>query len=316
LKNLSLQEAFDSTFHHKLDFNDFLHLDVKKECKSFEIDKRLILSPSNKLKKFHKFLNNFVFDYAKINSDAVHAYRREKNPYTAVIKHAHSKYFFQTDIQDFFNSITLHDIEVVLDNNLSDALISDIINYKNQLLNLITVNGTLPIGFSTSPNISNTCLYAFDNELDSYCQREDIIYTRYSDDIILSSNNKYAFNGIEKIIQDQLTCFFNDRIRLNQQKTKHINKGTKIKLLGMVILPSGNISIDMRVKEQLEILMHFYINDKEKFTDYLENKYKGDFTKISGQINYINTIDKLYINKLRKKYGNFVVDAFHNKTIK
>jgi RNA-directed DNA polymerase len=161
VKNLSLQEAFDSTFHHKLDFNDFLHLDVKKECKSFEIDKRLILSPSIKLKKFHRFLNNFIFDYAKINTGAVHAYRREKNPYTALINHAHSKYFFQTDIQDFFNSITIKDIEVVLDNNLNDVLISDIINYKNQLLNLITANGILPIGFSTSPNISNTCLYAY-----------------------------------------------------------------------------------------------------------------------------------------------------------
>jgi RNA-directed DNA polymerase len=84
----------------------------------------------------------------------------------------------------------------------------------------------------------------------------------------------------------------------------------------MVVLPCGKISVDMKVKEKLEILMYFYINDKEKFTDYLKNKYQGNFATISGQLNYINTIDRLYLNKLRKKYGNFVVDAFYNQTIK
>ena len=63
-------------------------------------------------------------------------------------------------------------------------------------------------------------------------------------------------------------------------------------------------------------MLHFYINDKEKFSDYLINKYKGSLLTISGQINNINTIDKTYINKLRKKYGNFVIDTFIHRTIK
>lgn len=314
---LSLQEAFDSTFHNKFNFNDFLNLEIDKEYTSFFIRKKSILSPSNKLKKYLRFLNSFIFDYAKINTNVVHSYIREKNAYTAVIKHANSKYFFQTDIQDFFNSITYQDVDNILDENLDDIPIYDINEYKYQLLNLITVKGVLPVGFSTSPSISNTCLYAFDNKLENYCRNNGIIYTRYSDDIILSSNNKNSLNEIQKVISDLLKSFFTDRIQLNIHKTKHTQKGEKIKLLGMVILPSGHVSVDMKVKKQIEVLLHFYINDKDKFSDYFKKHYlDGDLSKISGQLNYINTIDQSYLNKLRKKYGNFIVDAFYHQTLK
>ena len=311
---LSLQKAFDSTFHHKFDFSDFLGLDVTQEYKSFPIRNKLILNPSNKLKKYLRFLNSFVFDYASVNTDVVHSYRRGKNAYTAVLKHANSKYFFQTDIQSFFYSITAQDIENVLDENLSDVPICDISAYKHQLLNLVTVNNALPVGFSTSPSISNTCLFSFDNDLESYCLKKEIIYTRYSDDIILSSKDDNLFD-IQDVVTEKLNFYFNNRFQLNPYKTKHTHKGKKIKLLGMVILPSGKVSVDMKVKKQLEVLLHFYINDKEKFSDYLERLYDGNLSTISGQLNYINTVDKSYLNKLRKKYGNFVVDIFFHKTI-
>jgi RNA-directed DNA polymerase len=313
---LALQEAFDSTFHHKLNFNDFLNLDVQNECKSFHINKKLILNPSATLKKYLRFLNNFVFDYAKINTEVVHSYRKGKNAYTAVEKHADSKYFFQTDINNFFNSIATEDIEAVIDNNLADIPILGMDQYRTNVLNLVTVDGVLPVGFSTSPSISNTCLYAFDNALECYCQGKDIVYTRYSDDIILSSNNRDALKDAKEIISEQLNLFHNGRILLNPRKTKHTHKGEKIKLLGMVILPSGKVSVDMKVKKQLEILLHFYINDKDKFSDYLKNHYHGDLSTISGQLNYINSIDNTYLNKLRRKYGNFIIDTFFHQTIK
>ena len=312
---LSLQKAFDSTFHHKLDFNDLLQLDLTQEYKTLQKRNKLILNPSPKLRKYLHFLNSFVFDYAKVNTDVVHSYRRGRSAYTAILKHANSKYFFQTDIQDFFYSITSQNIENILDANLSDIPICDISTFKYQLLNLVTVNNILPVGFPTSPNISNTCLYIFDNALENYCLKQGIIYTRYSDDIILSSNEN-NLNNIQDIVSEKLNYFFGDRFQLNPHKTKHTHKGKKVKLLGMVILPSGKVSVDIKVKKQLEILLHFYINDKEKFSDYLEKHYDSNLSIISGKLNYINTIDKSYLNKLRKKYGNFVVDTFFHRTVK
>lgn len=316
LKNdISLKEVFNSTFHQKLDFDDLLNLDVKSELKILENTHKLIFNPSNKLNKYLRFLNSFIFEYAKINTEVVYSYRRGYSAYDAVTKHADSKYFFQTDIKSFFYSITIEDVMSVLDNNLDNAPINDIEKYRQQLLNLVIVDGKLPVGFSTSPRISNTCLYAFDNALEEYCLAHKIIYTRYSDDLILSSNDNDLKN-IDKVVSKFLYSFFGDRFQLNLNKTKHTYKGKKIKLLGMVILPSGHITVDMKMKKRLEILLHFYLTDKEKFSDYLNNKYHGDLGTISGQLNYINTVDKLYLNKLRKKYGNFIVDTFCHKTVK
>ncbi|WP_442499318.1 reverse transcriptase domain-containing protein [Methylobacter sp. sgz302048] len=310
---LSLQQAFDFAFHHKFTFNDFINLNVEQECQRLGPK---IFSPSPKLKKYHRFLNKYIFDYAKINENVVYSYRQDKSSFGAVIKHAENKYFFQTDIKDFFNSINADDVEIVIDKNLNGTSISDIQYYKNQLLRLTTIHGRLPIGFATSPNISNSCLLFFDNELEAFCIEQGITYTRYSDDIILSSNDKNILEPARDFIVHKLKLLYGERIVINSKKTKFSHKGGKIKLLGLVILPSGKVSVDMKMKSQLEILLHFYINDRERYADYLKNNYDGDPTKISGQLNYINAIDSSYLDKLRKKYGNFIVDIFYHQAIK
>jgi len=310
--SISLQEAFDSTFHHKLNFDDFLSLNLAQEYERLSNAK---VNPSLKLKKYLRFLNSFVFDYAKINTNVVHSYRHEKSTYTAVVPHCHSKFFFQTDIKDFFHKITKQDVEKILDTALDNVPIYDIHRYKSELLNITTIDGILPVGFPTSPNISNSFLSSFDDALEGYCIKNEIIYTRYSDDIFLSSKAKDSLMSIQDIISDYLNELYEGRVKINAYKTKHTHKGSKIKILGMVILPSGKISVDIKFKQHLEILFHFYINDKDKFADYLKNNYQGDFSKISGQLNHINTIDKSYLDKLRKKYGNFIVDSFHHQSI-
>jgi len=310
---LSLQEAFDFAFHHKFTFSDFIKLNVEQECQKLGPK---IFSPSPKLKKYHRFLNKYIFDYAKINENVVYSYRQDKSPFDAVIKHAENKHFFQTDIKDFFNSINANDIEIVINNNLNSTAISDIQNYKYQILRLTTIQDRLPIGFSTSPNISNSCLFSFDNELEAFCIDQDITYTRYSDDIILSSNYKNTLEDAKGFIAHKLNLFYGNRIIINPKKTKFTHKGGKIKLLGLVILPSGKVSVDMKMKNHLEILLHFYINDRERYADYLKNIYDGDPAKISGQLNYINAVDSSYLDKLRKKYGNFIVDVFYHQAIK
>lgn len=309
---IPLKQAFNSTFHNKHQFADFLN--SGSDYTKLNLSNYSILSPSQKLKKYLRFLNSFIFDYALVNKN-VYSYIKGKSTYGAIQKHAHSKYFFKTDIENFFASIDEDGVQKILKENLNKSPIIDIEEFSDILLNLITVDNKIPVGFSTSANISNTYLYNFDESLEKYCIESNIIYTRYSDDIILSSNTNNLQN-IQTIISEYLDKFFNGKLKLNSHKTKHLYKGAKIKLLGMVILPSGEISVDIQVKRQLEVLLHFYINDKSKFDDYLRKKYDGNLSSVSGKLYYINMIDSSYLSKLRQKYGNFIVDSFFNRTIK
>jgi RNA-directed DNA polymerase len=214
--SISLQEAFDSTFHHKLNFDDFLNLNLAQE---YQLLSNAKVNPSPKLKKYLRFLNSFVFDYAKINTNVVHSYRHEKSTYTAVVPHCNSKFFFQTDIKDFFHKITRQNVEKILDTALNNVPIHDIHQYKSQLLNITTIDDILPVGFPTSPNISNSFLSAFDDVLKDYCIKNEIIYTRYSDDIFLSSNTRDSLMTIQDTISDYLNEFYEGRVQINAYKT-------------------------------------------------------------------------------------------------
>jgi RNA-directed DNA polymerase len=312
----SLAQVFDAMYHGKYDFNDFVLGEISGNYETIEIRKRLIHKPNKKLKTYHSFLNLFLFEYLNINNEVVFSYRKGLNVYDAISKHAHNKHFFQTDFTDFFKSLHADLIKKVILSSCDLSPISDINLYINRIVNLVTVDGVIPMGFPTSPLISNACLFNFDNKLQSYCIEQGLIYTRYSDDIIISSDNREKLFGVDAVVESIMKDFFENKLHINISKSKFTHVGNKIKLLGMVILPNGKITVDKKLREDIEVLLHFYINDREKFLDKVDGDHKSGVERISGYLNYVNTIDPSYLDKLRKKYGTTIVDMFIHKSVK
>ncbi|MNP55568.1 hypothetical protein D3C76_1502260 [compost metagenome] len=55
--------------------------------------------------------------------------------------------------------------------------------------------------------------------------------------------------------------------------------------------------------------MHLLLKDKKMFVSFLkEADLEKSLKKFSGQLNYINTVDPSFLDKLRKKYGSAAVD--------
>lgn len=328
MKPLSLEKAFNIAFFEKDSFQNFLSFEPFQQTKFITFDERLIAEPSSKLKEYHKFINEFVLSYLKVNKDVVFSYRKGSSTYDAVKLHACSKIFFNTDIKSFFPSITREYARSVLVDNLSNVPISDLNIHLDKILDYIIIDNSLPVGFPTSPAFSNACLYDFDVEMQKYCINHEYVFTRYSDDIIISSGNDEGFENINSVVSDLLGEFGKGHFKLNSSKTKLIKKGSKIKLLGMVILPSQIVSVDIKIKRKLEHLIHFYVTDKDKFIDSIikdpkvktsglndsEILEKGVNT-VSGLLNHINTIDKSYLDKLKRKYGNTIIDMLFYKNV-
>lgn len=328
MKPLSLEKAFNIAFFDKDSFQNFLSFEPFRQTKFSTFDERLIAEPSSKLKEYHKFINEFVLSYLRVNKEVVFSYRKGSSTYDAVILHAKSKVFFNTDIKSFFPSITREYARSVLVNNLLNVPISDLNVHLDKILDYVIIDNSLPVGFPTSPALSNACLYEFDVAMQQYCVEKGYVFTRYSDDIIISSENDEDFDNINLIVADFLEVFGRGHFRLNPVKTKLIKKGNKIKLLGMVVLPSQKVSVDIKVKRKLEHLIHFYITDKDKFIDSIlkDSKVKTSglndseilekgVNTVSGLLNHINTIDKTYLDKLKKKYGNTIVDMLFYKNV-
>lgn len=315
-----LHSLFKNHFHDKYSFDDFLTIgqaqDFSKTILIKHKKEKELYKPSKKLQSFLRFLNSYFFECLDINVNAVYSYRKEATVYQAVEKHAHSHYFFKTDIKNFFTSIDKSQIQALLKNSENHSPISDVKNYISNIVDMIIVNNHLPIGFASSPILSNALLYQLDNTLEEHTKENEIIYTRYSDDLIFSSNNPQKIAELQSQIVHIIDDCSQGKFKLNTKKTRAFSKGGKIKLLGLVILPNGKVSVDAVIKEQISTLLHLFLTNKKAFTDYVGGDYEKGLLLTSGKLNYAKSIDTDYLIKLRKKYGNFIIDFFIHQSFK
>ena len=121
-------------------------------------------------------------------------------------------------------------------------------------------------------------------------------------------------NIVEQKLSKLLAYHFDGNMRLNQEKRKLTTVGRKTKMLGMVILPNGQVTIDMEIKKKVEVLLYFFIHRRDKFLDLSDGDLDAGVKKLSGYINYINTADGPYLEKLKRKFGITVIDSFLHRT--
>ena len=310
----SLEMLFNAMYHGKYSYQDFISSNIENYIQHIN---NKIVKTNKTFQVYHSFLNLFLFDYLPINENVVFSYRKGVNIYNLLIVHRNSKFFFQTDLKYFFPSITSEDIKKLIEKNIDmfPVVKKDIETHIDRIISLTTINNYLAVGYSTSPNLSNSILFDFDNSLSDFCQKLNIKYTRYSDDLIFSSLDKENLQKVEIEISRLLEILFGDRIQLNTKKSKYNHQGNKVKILGAIILPNGQISVDKKIKTKIETAIYLYLNDRNKFDDFLEKNYRKGVNQISGTLNYIKTIDYDYLKKLKKKYGSTVINMFLNQSI-
>ena len=307
---------FDAMHHGKYELEDFLRGNIASCITTTRFKQRTLYRPDKKLKAFLVFLNTFLFERLAVNERVVYSYRKGVNPHEVAFAHAHSRAFFQTDIENFFGSIDRALVQSTILSQEERIPISDLSAHIKRILDLTTMDGVLPIGFPTSPVISNVCLTPFDNDLENHCVISDLIYTRYADDIVVSGQSRKALEGIESRLNELLSHHFGDSLKLNRAKRKLTAVGRKTRILGMVVLPNGQVTIDMKLKKKIEVLLHFFVRNRQKFLDMSGGDIDAGIQKLGGYINYINAADKPYLTKLKRKFGATVIDSFIHRSAK
>lgn len=293
-------------------------MDVLANCKREQFTKarvvRHVLAPNDRLTACLDFIRLFVVEYLPVNEEVVFSYRKGVGTFDAVVRHQHGKSFLVCDIASFFPSLSRRRVALTLAQGRDRSPISDFDLWQDRFCDLVCPEGVLPMGFSTSPGISNAALKPFDDALKAACDARDLTLTRYSDDIIVSGNSKDALNGVEQLIDDTLQAVFPGEFMLNRSKSKLMNRGMKVKLLGMVVLPDGTVSVDGTVKKEIEVLLHFHAKDRSRFLEQVSNDLQKGERKLAGMISYVNTIDSGYLDKLRRKFGAAAVDYFLHRS--
>jgi len=303
----TFEQAFNAVFHDKVAFEDFCTINVQEEVEEFFYDDRKIFRTSKKLKKYLRFIDRVILRHLANDDEVVHSFIKGKSTLTAVKAHTSSKYFFITDIKDFFSNVKTIDVLRILERDKYLVPIDDFENYIDTIVSMTTLGGSIPIGFPTSPQLSNAFLFEFDRKTKFFCADNSLIYTRYADDIIISGQEFNDVAGLKSQIQLLLSEHVSPNLSLNQDKTHITQIGNKVKLLGLVIMPNGRVTIDVKYKNRLETLLHFYVNDKDKFNDLLKKTMKGNVKSLFGLLHYAKSIDPEYLEKLQRKYGVYTI---------
>ena len=310
-----LEELFLSMYHEKLDFDDFKQGAIQDNYTKFEHSEHenkrtIIIKPNKKFKTYHTFLNRFLFEYLPINEHVVFSYRKGCSVYDAVAPHRFGKHFFQSDIRGFFKSIDRNLIRETIERGKDCSPIADIDVYLDRIIDLVCIEGSLPPGLPASPVISNSVLLSFDNETEAYCNALGCTYTRYSDDLIISGPVREPLEGLREKLSISLNSLYGSRFELNASKSKLFKTGSKISILGLNILPNEKVSIDSKVRTEIEVLLHFFLTDRTKFIQRCGGDADKASERICGYLNYVNAMDASYLDKLRRKYGATTIDTF------
>ena len=196
--------------------------------------------------------------------------------------------------------------------------VSDLADHIDHVVDLLTIEGKLPIGYSTSPVLSNACLLRFDGRLAAISGKRQWVYTRYADDIIVSAGSRQAIEDARDVIEGCLEAELGAGFRLNAGKSKLTTIGRKVTLLGLVILPTGAVTIDRDVRNRIESWLHFYVKDRSRLAKIFEEErgegMEDGLQRLSGLVSYAYAADPPYMEKLRAKFGTTVIDSFLHRS--
>ena len=301
--NRTLEQAFNAVFHKKDSFEDFRTLVQEDHVEEFHYKDRKVYKTSKKYKSYLRFLDKVVLRHLAKNSEVVHSYIKQRSVLTAVTAHAGHSAFFLTDIKSFFPNITTADVERVLSRDKELIPVSDFDSYIPFCARLMTWNESIPVGFPSSPQLSNGFLFEFDNALLAFTESRGLTYTRYSDDIIISSDEKEALLSLRDSIQELLHTHASHRLFINADKTRITHIGNKVKILGLIITPDSRVTIDSKYKKTIESILHFYTTDKSRYLDLLNKRFDGKEHSLFGLLHYVKATDPAYLEKLQRKYG-------------
>lgn len=247
--------------------------------------KRELLVPSNSLKSIQRNILNHVLKGLKVSTYAC-AYVPGKSLKDNVYAHVGQKIILKLDIKNFFQSITFDQLYSVLPNTIFPPSV------KVLLLKLCTYEDYLPQGAPTSPYLSNLVMKNFDDYIGEYCLKQNIHYTRYSDDLTFSGD--FDVKKLKNKVESFLDVM---GFSLNDAKTRILRRHQRQIITGVVVNEKINVSKSVRrkIRQEMYYINKFGFDNHNKFTNQ-----NTSYASILGKINY-----GLFLNSSNKEFKTY-----------
>lgn len=266
---------------------------------------RKIDAPSDQLNNYLKRVKDlFENSLNTLPHESAYAYVPGRCTKDAITVHQEngSRWFLKLDMKSFFTNCTKDFIYNSLTQVHPFSLLIERFNLGQELKTLISkamLNGGLPQGTSLSPFLTNIAMVPIDFEINTALKNlnNKFVYTRYADDMLISSPYSFRFTDVVQIIQNILKIH-NTKLKINKDKTRYGSIAGRNWNLGLMLNKDNNITVGYRNKELYRATLFTYLNDLKngKDIDIIRTK------ELAGITSYYISIEPDYFNTLIKKY--------------
>jgi len=279
-------------------------LNKEKQYKKYEIPKRkggvrIIHAPISNLKIIQHKLN-FILQKIYSPRKCSFAFSKKRNIIQNANTHKKSKVILKIDLKDFFDQINFGRVRGIFMSQYPFGLNDKV---STTLANICILDNKLPQGAPTSPIISNIVCWSLDRDLERLCRRLRCKYTRYADDITISTKS-YELpeaiavfkNGEYEIGEKLLQYFEKHKFKINFEKVKVIKSNKRQLVTGLVTNEFANVKREYvdEIRKELYIWEKYGLQELDKRI-YPKNKkptklpmdYKWT---LFGKLNYIKQV--------------------------
>lgn len=305
----------------------YVNFSIKKRSGGY----RVISAPDINLEKIQKWINTNILQIDDNNSIYSYAYKKGTSIADCAKPHCNCKWLIKIDIKNYFETISEIDVYNYFHNLGYTKLLSFqlarlcTINYSDKHEEYLQHNnykwkvhnqkkykiysqksiGHLPQGAPTSPMLANLITIDLDQKIDNFLsvQNFDLIYTRYADDIYISTESP-AINKeiVNKIINGVYRLLEENGFTPNAKKTQISHPGTRKIILGLLV-NSEKLHLPKDFKAKLECHLYYYTKNRNEYTEKRKfNTIFGLTNYITGLLAFARQIEPEYIDKISKKY--------------
>jgi hypothetical protein len=130
--------------------------------------------------------------------------------------------------------------------------------------------------------------------------KDDLIYTRYADDITVSGLSTEAVLRFESLASKTIRSLKSPKLSFNVEKRGLYTKGQRRMVTGLIITPDGQVSVGRERKRLISAMLnrssHNLLNPLER-------------SRLKGLLGFCVATEPHFLRRMRIKYSDEVVDA-------
>lgn len=229
-------------------------------------------------------------------SERCFSYKKEVSTSTAIkyvlANKGQAKYGVKLDIHAYFNSVSREKVTSMIETLFEDGL--KITMEKLLLTDKVIYNGSvideykaLIPGCALGSFFANYTL----KECDQYFDDNNILYARYSDDIIILANTQEELYTYLEVVKQYLQQY---GLTINESKYKWFTPDDELEFLGLKITDQDKIDISDNGKRKIKRQVHRWCRKGRIAIEKKQITFEEQARKILSRLNYKNF--KCYID--------------------